>query len=251
MQPTVAVTSLLALGSFAAFGQLAPPAFEVASVKPNLMSKAGGRGSDRPDIKAAPGSLTMRNVNLSGCIQWAYEVKAYQISGPDWLGSKRFDILAKAGGPASEKDLRRMLQALLAERFKLALHRQTKELPVYALVVAKNGPKFHESQSEGETSFQGRKMSMSVQRIPMSQVADFLSNPLRMPVVDMTGLKGRYDLDLDLAAYLPTEKPETPPDVTAIITTALQEQLGLKLESRKATIDMLIIDHAQEVPTEN
>ena len=85
----------------------------------------------------------------------------------------------------------------------------------------------------------------------MSQVADFLSNPLRMPVVDMTGLKGRYDLDLDLAAYLPTEKPETPPDVTAIITTALQEQLGLKLESRKATIDMLIIDHAQEVPTEN
>ena len=94
----------------------------------------------------------MRNVRLTSCIKWAYSVQDYQISGPGWLNTERFDIIAKAEGPAPDNQLRSMLQALLAERFKLALHRQTKELAAYALTIGKNGHKLHPSESDGPTS---------------------------------------------------------------------------------------------------
>src|SRR5262245_27511500 len=102
--------------------------FEVASVKPAAPRTEGSR---RESIEVGPGSLTLRNIRLSSCIKWAYRVFEYQIAGPGWLTTERFDIVAKAEGPAEEQELRLMLRGLLAERFKLAFHRQTKEMSAY------------------------------------------------------------------------------------------------------------------------
>lgn len=227
----------------------AQPAFDVASVKPNLTSRGGGEGSRREKIDHSPGSLNLQNVSFKSAVQWAYNVKDSQVSGPEWLDTERYDIVAKAAGGAPEDRLRLMLQALLAERFKLTFHRETKNLPVYELVVAKNGPEFHESQSEGEASFKPNGMSLTVERMPIAQFADLISGPLRMPVVDMTGLKGRYDFTIDLGGYVsPDRKPTDPSE---IMIPALQDILGLKLESKKAPIEMIVVDHAEKVPTEN
>src|SRR5215469_4730848 len=142
-----AVAELAAIFGFIAVGALYPPSspaqsrtsapvtFEVASVK---RSQPGGRGTS---VGTDPGRLTIRNATLKFCIGWSYGVKDYQISGPGWLDSEHFDIVAKAERGALEGRLRLMLQAVLTDRFKLALHRETKELPVYALTVVKEGAK--------------------------------------------------------------------------------------------------------------
>ena len=265
MTPTVAKVSLIALVAGAAFGQAAPaPAFEVASVKTS--QDAGGRGdgggrgiqqilglSGRGNVSTSPGSLTMRGVSLKFCIGWAYDVKDYQISGPSWLSDGRFDIVAKAGGPAPEDHLRLMLQALLAERFKLALHSQSKELPAYALTVAKSGLKIHESAGDGPPAIRRNGLGMTAERISTAQFADILSSALRVPVVDVTGLKGRYDATVDFTPYIPLDsKPgDPPPDLVDIAIIAVQDLLGLKLEARKEPLKTLVIDHAERAPTEN
>jgi uncharacterized protein (TIGR03435 family) len=262
MRPTTLGVTLVVFTTAGAFGQTAdaPPSFEVASVRVSQVGKAGGEGSRRENIQVSPGTVTMRNVSLKSGIRWAYHVMDYQVTGPDWLGSERFDIVGKSAGPVAEDQLRVMLQALLAERFKLALHRQTKELPAYVLLVGKNGPKFHETQTEGEASIQPNRalLSVAVQRAPVSQLVEMLSNVLRSPVLDQTGLKGRYDITINVAKYVAEfggkhgeGAAEAPPDLLSIITMALQEELGLKLESRKAPLDLLIVDHADKMPVEN
>jgi uncharacterized protein (TIGR03435 family) len=245
--------SLMVISCGAVFGQ---PAFEVASVKPSLIGRAGGEGSRREKIDHTPGSLTMRNVSMKSCIQWAYDVKNFQVSGPGWLETERYDVAGKAADPVPEAQLRLMLQTLLGDRFKLTLHREEKVLPVYALVVGKNGPKFKESETEGDSAFQpgkSGKLSASAVRTTMPQLADLLSGPLRLPVIDQTGLKGRYDFNVDVAEYMANESQmkEAKSDPAAIIFAVLQEQLGLKLESKKSPIQMLVIDTAEKVPTEN
>lgn len=231
------------------------PAFEVASIKPNQRGKIGGEGSRREQVSVDPGRLTMVNVNLHRAICWAYDVKTYQVSGPGWLDEDRYDIMAKAPGTASEAELRAMLQHLLSDRFKLEFHRQQKELPVYALVVAKGGPKFHESKTEGEFSVTPTgKTSATFQRATVAQLVDMLTQVLRMPVLDETGLKGHYDVSVDLTSYLPDNFEHSngpPPDIQGIVMSALPGLLGLKLESRKAALDMLMIDHAERAPLEN
>jgi uncharacterized protein (TIGR03435 family) len=126
--------------------------FEVASVKPDRIGSAGGESAPREKITVSPGSLTMRSVTLQTCIKWAYGLRDFQISGPGWLSSERYDIAAKASGPAAEPELRLMLRALLADRFKLKTRMETKEKPIYALVVAKGGPRLHASK-DGDPSF--------------------------------------------------------------------------------------------------
>jgi uncharacterized protein (TIGR03435 family) len=128
-----------------------------------------------------------------------------------------------------------------------------KELPNYILLVANNGPKFHESQTEGESSVEPDKnrMVIVVHRTPVPQLTEMLSNVLRAPVLDETGLKGRYDITIDAAKYIPTDRSDIPPDPLSIITTGLQQELGLRLESRRTTLDFPIIDHAEKAPTEN
>src|SRR5580693_5387390 len=114
------------LGAFPIFAQ---SQFEVASIKPSQAANMDREGNRREDVDTAPGRLTMRNVSLSSCIRWAYGVHWSQVSGPDWLGTERFDIAAKAAGPASEDQLKVMLQTLLGDRFKLTLHRDSKVVP--------------------------------------------------------------------------------------------------------------------------
>jgi uncharacterized protein (TIGR03435 family) len=254
MLRTILGTSLMIFTSARAFCQSAasPPAFEVASVHVSQIGRGGGEGSRRENIQFTPDTVTMRNVSLKSAIRWAYHVFDYQVSGPDWLQSERYDIVAKAAGPVTEDQLRTMLQTLLADRFKLELHHQTKELAAYVLVVAKNGPKFHESETAGESSIQPdqKRMSVTVQRTPLSQLTEMLSSVFRAPVVDMTGLKGKYDVTLNLSKYVGDMQPAHD-DPLSIFMAGLQEELGLKLESKKMPIDLLIIDRAEKVPVEN
>lgn len=264
MHCTALAVSLIAVAGGQAFGQSAPaapppPAFDVASVRVSQIGKAGGPGSRRQNIQFSPDSVTMRNVTFRSCIQWAYHVMDYQITGPDWLGSERYDIAAKSAGEAPEDQLRQMLQTLLAERFQLTLHRQTKELPAYVLLVAKGGPKFKESPTQGEPSVDPQldRMAVVIQRTPLAQLVEVLSNILRAPVLDETGLKGKYDVTINVAQYLPEINEarggggRAMIDPIPIIMTGLQEELGLKLESRKMPLDLLIVNHAEKAPTEN
>jgi uncharacterized protein (TIGR03435 family) len=211
--------------------------FEVASVKPN---PTGGGHSDT-DVDG--NLLRMKNVTLKACICWAFRVTDAEILGPPWLESERFDIVAKAESGAPQP---KMMEALLADRFKLAVHRETKELTVYALVVAKSGPKLKKADP-GPGGTTSRRGHLTAQEVSMDRLARFLGGPnakLGRPVVDQTGLDGVYNFDLDWT-------PENSDDAHPNIFIALQEQLGLKLEARKAPVAVLVVDHLEKAPSEN
>jgi len=208
------------LGSVIAFAQLPElPGFDVASVKPN---KSGGVGG----VRTTPGRIIGINTTAKMLIQEAFNVRSYQVfGGPGWLESDRFDLEAKAMGNVSEDQLRPMLQRLLAERFKLAVHRDAKEMQVSVITVAKSGFKLHELKpgelgpvrtppKEGAAGIIFRTGSIS-------DLADLLSGPMRQPVLDRTGLKGKYVVDIAWGA-------------DEDVFTAFQEQLGLEFESQKS-----------------
>jgi uncharacterized protein (TIGR03435 family) len=251
--------SILVLGSFAGVGAQAQPAaapmFDVASVKVSQFGRMGGEGSRRETIAPEPGSLTMRNVRLQAIIGWAYQVADFEVTGPGWLNDERYDIIAKAGSPVPVEDMRPMLQTLLAERFKVELHRQTKETSIYALVVGKGGPKLQESTDDGPQSLGGAKMRAEARNTTMAQLAGALQHEIHLPVMDMTGLKGKYNFSLDLMPYVGEPQQhlpgEPPPDAASIISQAFSDQLGLRLEPRKAPLEMVVVDHAEKVPVEN
>ena len=261
------------------------PAFEVASIKPN---KSGDRGVR---IMFPSGTrFTATNVALRMLIRVAYGVQEFQISGgPDWLNSEKYDIEAKAEASSPNDDMfkmtedqrnagmerrKLMIQALLAERFKLTLHRETKELPVYALLIAKNGPKVQQAAGadlappdlkdakgpglKGEGMRMGRG-DLSGQAVEMRFLAEGLSNQLGRTVLDKTGLKGAYNFTLKWTPdesqgpmfKPPGEGAPPPPDPSGpSLFTAIQEQLGLKLDSQKGPVEILVIDHAEKA-TEN
>ncbi len=264
---TLARAGLMILTAWAAFGQ----SFEVASVRPS--APRTGKGV-RIGTTTTPGRLTYTGVSLKMILVTAYKVKSYQISGPDWPASDQFDVLATYPPSAPRDQIPLMLQALLAERFKLALHREQKELPVYALVVAKNGPKLRPAANKDAKG----RLSMGAGRldgkgVDLPELAGALSSLVDRPVLDMTQLEGSFDFTLDftpdssmsvammkMAARPATEAGEAPaggkdaaPESTPgpSIFTVLQQQLGLRLEGRRAPVDMLVIDHVQRVPTEN
>jgi uncharacterized protein (TIGR03435 family) len=190
----------------------------------------------------------------------AYCVKHYQLSGPDWIvnygSTDRYDIVAKAAGPVASEQLQRMLGPLLADRFHLAFHRETRELPVFALVVAKDGPKFKPGDG-GETSmrpdgtggFFYKNYSMATLAAALS-----LMTAVGRPVLDRTGLPGGYTFNANLYDIpkgmdrVDIKKAMVEND--AIFST-LPAQLGLKLESQKAPIELLVIDRADKLPTAN
>jgi uncharacterized protein (TIGR03435 family) len=189
-------------------------------------------------------------------IQDAYGIKDYQVEGPDWLSTEHFDVSAKfpealpKDPEKSRAAYQAMMQKMLADRFKLVVHREEKKFSVYGLIVTKNGMKFKEvpdSGSHGSNSDNGHYTGTCVS---MDTLAEFLARKAELPVLDMTGLKGFYDLKLDLIPQPP--QPGDPPDSPGeTISIALQEQLGLKLETRKAPIEVVVVDHAEKVPTEN
>lgn len=236
----------------------APKSFDVASIKP---SKTDDR---RAAFQIMPGGrISLKNIPVRMLIQQAYNVRDFQVNGgPSWM-SDRFDIIAKAEGDAdvSQEQLRTMMQALLADRFQLKLHHETKELPIYALVIGKNGIKMRESAGDPQQRRMIRmgRGSVNGQQMSMDMLAMQLSNQLGRTVIDKTGLKGGYDITLE---WTPDQAVsvagpgdgggENHPasDTGPSLFTALQEQLGLKLESQKGPVDILVIDRLER-PSEN
>jgi uncharacterized protein (TIGR03435 family) len=257
--------------------------FDVASVKPNKS------GDQRVMIQMPPtGRYTATNIALRMLLRQAYDVQDFQIvGGPNWLASDRFDIVAKPpDGMTGPEQIRPMLRALLADRFKLVAHNETREMPIYSLVVAradgKLGPKLSAAKVDCEARFSatrrggpppdfpapGQPMecgfmmapgNMNVGGMPMLELARSLSPMVGRIVIDKTGLKGRYDFQMTYApegrGFGPGPGPggAEPPPVdpnTPSLFTALQEQLGLKLESERGPVDVVVIDRIEQ-PTED
>jgi uncharacterized protein (TIGR03435 family) len=244
-------TVIILLTTFlAASAQPKAPSFEVASIR------AGQPG--RESIEFGPASLTMRSVRLAGCIRWAYGVQEVQVIGPAWLNDGWFDIFAKSASAVSVAELRDMLQQLLAERFKLAVHRDTKEMTSLILTVAKSGHKLVATETEGSPSFQTGKLSATGRGATLEPMLALLSRELREPVIDQTGLKGRFNYFIDIDPYFTEESRKAaagvdgpPPDANAIIAAAFQKELGLKVEAKKVPVEVIVVDHVEKTPTEN
>lgn len=247
---------LFLLQAARAFGQTAPPAFEAASIKPSQAEPGSGSG-----IATRTGRISAPNVTLKRCIRGAYDVQESQIvGGPKWVEEDRYDIEAKAAGPAGGHELMAMLQSLLAERFKLAFHRETRDVPGYALVAGRGGIKAKRSQPDAGSKSNSSRTEIDAEACSMRQLALKLSEVIHLPVADSTGIEGAFDFQLkftpdDMQAKPPSggDKPGAVPVDPAngpSIFAALQEQLGLKLEARKVPTEVLVIDRAEK-PSEN
>jgi uncharacterized protein (TIGR03435 family) len=306
------------------------PTFEVASVKPTAVDlaklAAAFQNGEMPRVGPRVDGARAEYIYmaLKELIVLAYKVKPYQITGPDWIGSQRFDIMAKLPDGASKDDAPKMLQALLEDRFKLALHRESKEGPVLALVVGKGGPKMKESPeapkpidpdaplAPGERKIDGpdgpirmtvnarngsatmnmgakgtvsysmdpatKSMKIEASQVTMGGFADMLSSLSQatgagQQVKDMTGLTGNYqvaisfsmedminmaraqgvavpNLPADAAAGAMPADAASDPGGSSTLVQAVQS-MGLKLETRKAVLEQLVIDHIEKTPTEN
>ena len=237
--------TLLACALFPAalsVSQPAPqPAFEVAAIKPNTTADSSSNWSVRP------GGLTVENMSLKSIIQAAYSVQNYQYLAPAWLDKERYNITAKPETKAEGgKQLLLMLQTLLAERCKLVVHRETKPVSGYALVVAKGGLKIHPAEGEGWNLNSGnRDTKLTATHVSMPQLATFVARVLSQPVVDETNVTDRFDFVLEFADPRPG-RAESGDAATPLpsIFTALSEQLGVKLETRKLPVEMLVVDRA-------
>jgi uncharacterized protein (TIGR03435 family) len=243
------------------------PIFDVASIRQNVSST-----DNHYHIYSSPndGNFRAVNITLKTLLNFAFAMPETRIvGGPAWIDTDKFDIEAKADPDVSDRmknltsdqgrlQKQQMLQSLLADRFKLTVHRETRQLPVYALVLAKGGPKFAESKENGTTVSAKRGHLIMQSRNSAATLAEELSKVLGRDVLDQTGIEGRYSIDLkwtpdDSAAPPPTgQQQATPmPDASGpSIFTAIQEQLGLKLQPIKAPVQVLVIDHI-EPPTPN
>lgn len=238
-----------------AFGQSSPqPAFEVASVKPveELRGQMYNFSSSGPRVRY----IAYSTVHL---VMEAYNVKDYEVTfapttappSGGVYGTVYYDIEAKAEGDrARTRDVfRLMLQTLLADRFKLRVHREMKEIPVYVLLVGKGAPKFKESAPDATESARiaAANQSITASKKSMDELANMIQNVFFMdrPVVDHTGLAGAYDFKIEATPESRTTGDG--PDLKNIsIFTAVQQQLGLKLESQKARVEVLVVDHVEK-----
>jgi uncharacterized protein (TIGR03435 family) len=220
-------------------------AFDVASIKPHLLTPGPFRSSTQVD----PQGIRYSNVTLKSAIAQAYSVASYQIiGGPEWLASERYDILAKAVAPAPKPQLMLMLRTLLEERFGLRLHQETRELPIYALVVEKGGPKIRPVEDTGSTELGGGDdHQLAARQVSMEVLARTFSRQFGRQVIDLTGLHGVFDFNLDFA---PDDAAPSNDGLAPSIFTAVQEQLGLRLEARKGPVEVVVIDHAEK-PSQN
>ena len=202
-------------------------------------------------VRTRGARLTGTNLTLKRLLVFAYGLHGSQISGPDWIETEGYDITAKAKSPATKAQLRPMLQALLEDRFKLTSHRETKELPVYWLVVAEGGPKLRDPKEaeafhaalEGKSIFKPGTNALHNPNLDLPGFAELLGRPLDRSVVDKTGIKGRYWFQLEWEGQRDTVGTES-------LLTAVREQLGLNLEEKRAPLEVLVIDHVEK-PSEN
>jgi uncharacterized protein (TIGR03435 family) len=293
--------------------------FDVASIKPAaqqpmgrmMMGTRGGPGT------SDPGQVRFMNMSLDLLIANAYDVKTYQISGPSWMGGARFDVTAKVPEGATKEQYQVMLQNLLADRFKLVAHKEKKQLPIYALMIGKGGPKLKESaaapadagepkgpppdpqamgrdgdpkpQAMGKDGFpkppagargmmamfNGHGFRIQANQTTTTRITEMLADLLGRPVIDETALKAQYDFTLDfspegLTMMRGVPMPMGPPpggmagggpdsgreggreaESGPTIFSAVQEQLGLKLESRKGPVELIVVESVEKTPTEN
>lgn len=237
---------VLLLASIGGFAQPAAPTFDVASIK----SETGGATIHR--FQFLPGGrFRATSTWIKYVIQKAYDLKDYQVSGgPAWITSDRFDIDAKAGDSgAGEPQMRLMLQTLLAQRFQLRIRQETKEFPAYDLMAAKGGPRIR-ALKPGDKSDCRRDNSEICGLRMMPQLADFLTNAVGRPVFDKTETQGDYDLLLNFDVYEARNQVPPPDYNKPALAIALREQPGLKLEPRKASLPVLVIESVHR-PTEN
>jgi uncharacterized protein (TIGR03435 family) len=281
---------LSVVAGFTVFGQT----FEVASIRP---SAPPGGDHMNVGVHIDGSQISCTQLSLKDYISAAYRVKLYQISGPDWLGSERFDISAKIPAGAKEEQVPEMLQAMLVDRFQMKFHREKKDFPVYALVIAKGGLKLKESAKDPEASDSGdpAKAALNITggggrggvhinlgngssfslaenkfigtKLTMASFVDTLARFEDRPVVDMTDLKGTYDIQLDFTTEdytallirsaiaagvtMPPEAMKALENSSGDSLLAALEKVGLRLERRKAPLDVLTIDSMMKAPTEN
>jgi uncharacterized protein (TIGR03435 family) len=236
------------------------PVYEVVSVKPNKS------GDGRSMWRITPSGFSATNTTLPMLVAQAYEVDHNQVSGlTGWAKNERFDLVAKVG----EADVKRlegltheqrgsMLQAALRDRFRLAAHRETTMQPVFELVVTKGGPKLKEASPSDVPALNGKAMpggmwrfgphQLTGQAMTLSVMAQMLRQVAQRPVIDKTGLTGKYDVELNFGSS-PQEEAAAD-DTRPSLFTALEEQLGLKLQPAKAPVEMVVVDHVEE-PAEN
>jgi uncharacterized protein (TIGR03435 family) len=233
--------SAVALPTPRATLQNTPLAFEVASIKP------AAQGNRTRIAFPNGGRFTATSMALKTLLGVAYDVREFQISGgPAWITSERFDIAATSDKPgATTRDVVMMLQTLLTERFKLALHRETRDSQVYGLVVADGGLKLKETPDGKELSLDGGGGRAIGTKVTMGLLSQFLSQQLARTVLDRTGVTGAYDLTL---TWTPVDtNPDNP---GPSIFTAVEEQLGLKLQSQRGPVEFIVIDGVER-PTPN
>ena len=269
------VAAALVLGALFApiHAQITPtaPAFEVATIKANRSGTNNVRFGFQPG-----GRFVADNASLQTLVRNAYRVQSFEIvGGPPWLASDRYDIVAKAAGNATPADMLPMVQAMMAERFSLKFHRESRELPIYALMLARGdgrlGPQLKPSAVDCSGALRGAPPPPPAAPSPrptcgirisgatliaggttLAQLASNLSNALGRTVVDRTSLTGGYDIDLSFTpdqTMMPPDAPPINPGGPSIFT-AITEQLGLKLESTKGPVQVIVIDSAEK-PTEN
>ena len=244
--------SVLVVAALIAAAQAQSPAFEVATVK---MNHSGENCDGRPDLRN--GVLTARNVTMRMILRAAYDLPESEIIGPDWLDSDRFDLAGKAPAGVPDTEFMPLLQALLKERFQLAVHRETKEMPVFDIVVAKGGLKiwpFDPAHPVVKPPLPANVTSAMVASdgiFTMPQLATHLTAAAGRPVPDQTGLEGRYGFFLfwtQLSAQsADADAGSGPPDFFA----AVEQQPGLRLQPNKEPVGIPIVDHAERVPAEN
>jgi uncharacterized protein (TIGR03435 family) len=258
--------------------------FDVVSIRP-FTPGSGLRGGPLAR-KGVPGTSDPERISYTGISQetlltLSYDVYDFQVIGPAWLRTERYDIMANVPAGATKDQFKIMVRNLLKERFNLTLHHEMRETAVYELVVAKNGPKLkpavevdnppvlsamttdkdgHPDFPAGSSAMGGKfdngVLQMAARMFSMVQLAHGLKDWVDRPILDKTGLTGNYDFKLDfsfvglgglLGRVAPAEEPTGAPS----LFSALQDQLGLKLEPKKDPIDFLVVDHANQTPTEN
>jgi len=246
MEASCRIIIFLAASTVFAQPQDSRPAFVVASVKPNASF------SDSSSSHGSTGQIVFTNLSLKRYIERAYNVKPFQVIGPDWMESVHFDITAKYPPATKEADRPVMLRTLLEDRFKLTVHRESKDMPGYLLVVAKGGFKLKpvEPGGSGTDSHGGRVRVLTATKTSVAQVADLAARALGEVVIDKTGIDGVYDFEMRWTVddQAPTGvETETAPS----LFNALQETLGLRLQRQKVPVEMIVVDHVERVPTEN
>jgi uncharacterized protein (TIGR03435 family) len=234
------------------------PRFEAAAIHPVSPAESGGSSGCR----TTPGLMQCTNVTLKRCIAGAYDVGQDRVlGGPDWAGTDRFQIVARSDRPVGDKGLMAMLQTLLADRFKLALHRESRSMEAMVLEVERHGPKKDgpkqdqpkiQSADPGSTSWNNMHDHLQATRITMDEFAGILSRDLKLPVVDPTDLPGAYSFTLrwDPEVTRGLERDEAMAALRAEVAAAIARQMGLTLKFRKMPVEMLVIDGAEK-PSEN